>query len=274
MPEQAVATGAERKHGVTPGMAHMYAERTAPQQAVFLLPYLTPGMRVLDCGCGPGSITVGLAKAVAPGEVVGIDHDDLHIETARALAAERGVANVSFQPGDIYQLPFEDETFDAVYENAVFIHLKDRDHAAREIYRVLKPGGLFAARDTEMDGLYMSNMTPSIQRGQKLFRRWQRHRGSDLRTGKNLPAILRHAGFERIVPSASYEIFRGEQEADGRGMAALFTESPLTRVALERGWVDRATLDRIAADWLAWAEKPDSYLANAMGEAIGWKQEA
>ena len=49
------------------------ALRTASQEAAFFLPSLRPGIRVLDLGCGPGSITLGLAEAVDPGEVVGVD---------------------------------------------------------------------------------------------------------------------------------------------------------------------------------------------------------
>ena len=48
-------------------------KRTAAKEAGFLLPHLSPSMRLLDCGCGPGSITAGLAEAVAPGQVVGVD---------------------------------------------------------------------------------------------------------------------------------------------------------------------------------------------------------
>lgn len=50
-----------------------YTARQVDAVADFLLPHLIPGMRLLDCGCGPGSITLGLAKAVLPGQVVGID---------------------------------------------------------------------------------------------------------------------------------------------------------------------------------------------------------
>ena len=56
------------------GQAHAFMlARNAGSQAAFLLPHLRTGTRVLDVGCGPRSITVGLAEAVAPGEVVGLD---------------------------------------------------------------------------------------------------------------------------------------------------------------------------------------------------------
>jgi len=51
-----------------PVFEEIMARRTAAKEAAFLLPYLRPGMRVLDVGCGPGSITLGLAEAIAPGE--------------------------------------------------------------------------------------------------------------------------------------------------------------------------------------------------------------
>jgi ubiquinone/menaquinone biosynthesis C-methylase UbiE len=93
----------------------MMGQRTAAQNADFFLPHLRPGMRLLDAGCGQGSITIGLADAVAPGEVVGLDRDPEQVERARALAAERGVTNVRFEVGDAYALPFPDASFDAVF---------------------------------------------------------------------------------------------------------------------------------------------------------------
>ena len=69
------------------------AGRSAAQFAAHLLPHLRPGLRVLDAGCGPGSITLGLAEAVAPGEVVGVDEDETAIDAARAAAAVAGVVS-------------------------------------------------------------------------------------------------------------------------------------------------------------------------------------
>lgn len=71
--------------------------RTLETCAPFFLPYLRPGLRVLDCGCGPGSLTVELAERVAPGEVVGIDIGAQALAEARGLARARGVDNVRFE---------------------------------------------------------------------------------------------------------------------------------------------------------------------------------
>ncbi len=79
-----------------PAIEACFAARTASKEAAFFLPYLHPGMQVLDVGCGPGSITLGLAEVVAPGEVVGIDLQPAQIEQARASVAKRAVANVRF----------------------------------------------------------------------------------------------------------------------------------------------------------------------------------
>ena len=84
-----MASSHDRAHGVTPGLRRDYGHRTAERQAAFVLPYLQPGMNLLDLGCGPGSITVGLARAVAPGDVIGIDHDSRHIEVEIRREPER-----------------------------------------------------------------------------------------------------------------------------------------------------------------------------------------
>src|SRR5215471_8470817 len=91
-----------------PAFEACLATRTAAQEAAFFLPHLHPGMRMLDVGCGPGSITLGLAEVVAPGEVVGIDMQQSQVQQARDLAVERGFANVRFEVGDAYHLPFPD----------------------------------------------------------------------------------------------------------------------------------------------------------------------
>jgi ubiquinone/menaquinone biosynthesis C-methylase UbiE len=70
--------------------------RTIEESAPELLPYIGPGMKVLDIGCGPGSITMGVANAVAPGEVIGTDPSEYSIDEAMRNAEDAGIENVKF----------------------------------------------------------------------------------------------------------------------------------------------------------------------------------
>ena len=83
-------------------------QRTVESHAVFFVPHLKEGMSLLDCGCGPGSITVGLARAVFPGPVVGIDIDESDVSKAEELARVLGEQNATFHRADVYSLPFAD----------------------------------------------------------------------------------------------------------------------------------------------------------------------
>src|SRR5262245_46892065 len=90
-------------HGHAPATVRQHGQRTAEEAAAFFMAELEPGMRVLDVGCGPGSITRGLAERVAPGAVVGIDLSRETLEAARADAAARGLANLTYEEQSVYE---------------------------------------------------------------------------------------------------------------------------------------------------------------------------
>src|SRR5437870_6082972 len=120
------------------------AGRSAESHANFLRPELRPGVSLLDCGCGPGVITVGLAKIVSPGEVHGVDLFDEQFGDARAQAEAEGVA-VTFHRASAYELPFEPPYFDSVLANHFLEHLATPSPARRELRRSLGPGATVVA---------------------------------------------------------------------------------------------------------------------------------
>src|SRR6266516_4788675 len=85
--------------------------RTAERCCAFFRQHVQTRARILDCGCGPGSITVGLAQWAPDGQTVGIDLSAEQLDGARALARDLGVMNVEFRQGDIFALPFADGSF-------------------------------------------------------------------------------------------------------------------------------------------------------------------
>ena len=85
-------------HGHHESVLRSHRWRTAENSAAYLLPHLKPHMRVLDIGCGPGTITAGLAGYVPDGHVTGIDAAPDIVEQARELTAGR--ENIDFTTGD------------------------------------------------------------------------------------------------------------------------------------------------------------------------------
>ncbi len=130
--------------GYSDAVVAFMRRRTAATHAAFFTPLLLAGMKVLDCGCGPGSITLDLARLVNPGQVIGVDQQSQQYGPAIQKAAEDALP-VSFGEADVYKLPFEGETFDAVFAHGLFSHLKEPERALFEIGRVLKRGGLVGA---------------------------------------------------------------------------------------------------------------------------------
>jgi SAM-dependent methyltransferase len=262
-----------RAHGVTPALSRDYARRTAERQAAFALPYLQRRMRLLDVGCGPGTVTVGLAKHVAPGEVIGIDHDAVHIEMARALATNEGLTNVRFETGDALHLPFGDHSFDAAFENDLFVHLAaDAVSAAREIWRVLAPGGLIAARDVDAEAVVWGAQTDGMRDFDRWFSAWQRRRGSDIGIGRRLPEILHEAGFVATVTSVSADT-KGTPDAvrEHAGMMVSLLEGPLGEFAVAAGMTDGPGLLRVRDDVRRWGDDPNAFFGNVHVEVAARK---
>lgn len=101
--------------------------------------------RVLDAGCGTGHTALAFAPLVA--EVVAVDLTEAMLEQGRRLAAERGLANVAFQLGDVEQLPFPDASFDIVTSRYSAHHYPRPWAALVEFARVLRPGGVLLLVD-------------------------------------------------------------------------------------------------------------------------------
>jgi ubiquinone/menaquinone biosynthesis C-methylase UbiE len=101
-----------------------------------------PGARILDAGCGTGSMARILAAAHEDAQVVGIDLRDDYIAYAAEQANQKRIHNIEFRQGDVFSLPFADSTFDVVWSKYVLQWLKEPHQAIAEFRRVTKRGGM------------------------------------------------------------------------------------------------------------------------------------
>jgi SAM-dependent methyltransferase len=255
-----------------PAFDAVLVRRTAAQEAAFFLPHLRRGMRLLDCGCGPGSITVGLAEVVAPGRVVGLDLETRQVQAGRALAADRGLTTVQFETGDVYALPFPDGSFDAVFAHMVLFHLNDPLRALREMRRVLAPGGVVGIRDADEGATLMAPTLPLIDELQALQMRLLDHHGASPFYARHQRRLLLEAGFARSEGQVS--VFGGGTPELTRRHAAIVQARlrgpAAAELAIEQGWVTRERLEAMLDAMRAWGERPDAFYAMTICSAVGW----
>jgi SAM-dependent methyltransferase len=230
-------------------------------------------MRVVDVGCGPGAITVGLAPRVLPGEVVGVDQDLQGIAAARELASSLEITNTLFTEASVYALPFDDQVFDGAFVHAVIQHLSDPVAALREVHRVLRPGAVIGVADADlsMDVLYPA--TPRMVRSMRLFADLRRLDGGTPDAGRRLRELLGLAGFARCTASAT-PLASGTTDGIarvGEQWSAYFSAEPLIERMDGAGLATRAELLEIASDWRTWATNSAAFCAGFWCEAIAWK---
>lgn len=248
------------------------SRRTAEVAAAFFLPHLRPGMRVLDGGCGPGTITVGLAHAVAPGEVVGIDPLANRLDLARSTAASQGVKNVRFELGDLYNLPFEDGAFDAAFVHAVMEHVTNPVGALAEVRRVLKPGGVIGVRSSTHAAALQWPNPELAQANASIWTRQKHAEGANWSVAPSLRGLLHAAGFSRVIGSASLETYGTPEETQmvSQEVVDILGTNPMIQDAIANGFTDADEIERLRAGWGAWGEHSDAFLAITWCEAIGW----
>lgn len=257
-------------HGYNDEMAQLHGARTAAVDAAFFIPRLKPGARVLDCGCGPGSITVGFAELVAPGEVIGIDLADEQLARARRLADQRRLGNIRFERADIYALPFPDSSFDAAFAHNVLEHLGDPLRALKEMRRVLRPGGVAGILDDDWGAYLLEPSTPLRRYAIDLALRVVELNGGNFRYARHQRRLLREAGFSRTEAHTGPAARSGYIHLVARAGAEQFRDRTFVATVLNQGWGDQATLEAIANDFLAWAEDPDAFFSVASPAALGW----
>jgi len=257
-------------HGHHESVLRVHEWRTVDNSAAYLVPHLAEGVAILDVGSGPGTISIDLARRVRPGRVIGIDASADIVERANGLAQSEGVTNAEFRVGDAYSLDFDDATFDVVHAHQVLQHLARPTDALREFRRVLKPGGIVAARDVDYGGVIWNPRSAGLERWLQLNNDVYEWNGGEALAGRLLKHWARAAGFEDITASGTAWVFSTDLEREwwGGAWAERATQSQFAAHAIESGKSTHAELERISTAWREWAADPDGWLLMPHGEII------
>jgi len=257
-------------HGHHDSVLRSHRRRTVENSAAYLLPRLARDARVLDVGCGPGTITVGVAACVPHGHVVGLDAEPEVLEEARALPEASERKNLRFEVGDVYALGFDDESFDVIHAHQVLQHLADPVGALVEMRRVCRAGGVVAVRDADYGSMCWNPATEGLIEWQALYRAVARSAGGEPDAGRRLRSWARGVGFSRVETSASAWCFSTPDERAWWGglWAERLTRSRFAEQATSAKLASPADLEHLAEAWRKWAGAEDACFFVLHGELL------
>lgn len=257
-------------HGHHRSVVQSHAERTAEDSAAFLLPHLDESMRLLDVGCGPGTITCDLARRVEA--VVGIEPAEGVLSTARSTASARDVQNVQFQIGSVYDLDFDDHTFDVVYAHQVLQHLSDPVAALGEMVRVTRPGGIVAVRDADYHSMAWHPQPPELDRWMELYQAVCRTNDAEPDAGRHLLGWALEAGVPRSSVTASASTWLKGSPEECAVWAETWRQravhSAFATQAVHYGFTSNEELQEISKAWVEWGSHEAAWFMVPHGEVM------
>jgi len=257
-------------HGHAPSVVGFHATRSVADSFQYGVAKLKPGQAVLDVGCGPGSITVDIARIVAPGAVIAIDCDEGVLAQARALAKAQGVTNVQFAVMDAYAMDLPDDSVDLAHAHQLLQHLANPVAALREMARVTKPGGVVAARDGDYSAFTWYPPNQLLDEWRRLYIAMARRNGGEPDAGRHLLAWAHAAGLTDVIATSSTWTYAAGEGARiwGSMWAERIRHSSVADQLLAAGLASRDDLEAIGAAWLEWSVQPDAFLFTPHGEIM------
>jgi ubiquinone/menaquinone biosynthesis C-methylase UbiE len=231
------------------------------------------GSKVLEAGCGVGAQTVILAKNSPGSRITSVDLSPESLEQARELLRKCRVQNVECRMGDIYDLPFHDNTFDHIFVCFVLEHLKEPVKALKNLKKVLKHGGTITVIEGDHEtSLFWPYSEPAMKTIRCLIN-IQKRLGGDSLIGRRLYPLLKQAGFRDIsvIPRPVYADEGRPQMVEGfTKKTYIAMVEGVKKQAIDFGMITRKQWDKGIAD-LKKSAKPGGMFYYTFFKGVGIK---
>jgi ubiquinone/menaquinone biosynthesis C-methylase UbiE len=203
-----------------------------------------PGSRVLEAGCGVGAQTVILARSSPDAHFTSIDISGESIARARKNVASRGISNVTLEVADIFDPPYEDESFDHLFVCFLLEHLEEPVRALAKLKRVLKTGGSITAVEGDHGSYYCYPRSAAADRVVHCLIDIQARKKGNSLIGRELYPLLCAAGFRGVGVSPKMVYVDSSKPALVEGFTRktfIAMVEGVKEEALRLGLIDEAT---------------------------------
>jgi ubiquinone/menaquinone biosynthesis C-methylase UbiE len=169
---------------------------------------IKPDMKIVDVGCGTGSVSFMISPIVGErGVVVGVDSNQHAINYCNEIARGNAILNTKFMLADAMNLDFESHTFDIAYSRFLFQHIKKPKKALREMVRITKRGGTVMVEDCDLFTWLVYPKNESVSKLWHWYESIQVERGTDPEIGRKLYAMFLDEGLEPSVDVYSKSVY-------------------------------------------------------------------
>lgn len=256
------------KHIQRDGQAtKIFDDRSLKNDYKNLSPLLKPGIKVLDVGCGTGSISKDIANIVGEkGKVTGIDNTESFILSGKE--SNKNVANLELIHIDLFDFNPE-EKFDLIVSARTLQWLSNPKEALVKMKSLLKPNGQISILDYDHTNLNWNPSPPeSMQEFYKTFLKWRQDAGMNNRMAEDLPALLKEAGFHSVEKINSDEFYNEERE-NYKTKIGIWSKVAGSLQMVEEGYLDNNLRLKAIEEYNHWIETEAISMTMKLNEVRG-----
>jgi ubiquinone/menaquinone biosynthesis C-methylase UbiE len=245
----------------------IFDDRSLTNDYKNLTSILKPGMKILDVGCGTGSISKDIAAIIGEiGKVIGIDNTEIFILSGKE--SYQNVTNLELIHVDLFDFNPE-EKFDLIVSARVLQWLSNPKEALLKMKSLLKPNGQISILDYDHTNLVWNPSPPeSMQEFYNTFLKWRQDAGMNNKIAEDLPYLLEEAGFHSIEKINSDE-FYNEERFDYKSKIGIWSKVAGSLQMVEEGYLDNELRLKAIEEYNHWIETEAISMTMKLNEVRG-----